>query len=310
MDRLSSINAFVRVVESQGFSAASRRLGMSVQMVSNHIKALEDHLGARLLNRTTRRISLTDTGKAYYDRCVQILAELAEADQVAGAQQSAPRGTLRVYTSTHIVRYLLPVMDGFLKAHPEAAIDLQIGERMADLVEDGYDVAIRTMHSPEATLIVRRLSPWRHFLACSPSYLENHPAPRTLDDLRQHNCMRYAYYPFGSDWHFEAPGGAPASVRVSGNMVTGSAEALRYMAINGRGIIMAPSFIAADDFAAGRLVRLLSDYRGAEFAISAVYPHRHHVSAKVRVFIDMMAEHFTGHRQWLDPDAAALGAYA
>ncbi len=310
MDRLTSINAFVRVVESQGFSAASRRLGLSVTMVSNHIKALEDHLGARLLNRTTRRVSLTDTGKAYYDRCVQILAELAEADQVASAQQSAPRGTLRVYTSTHVVRYLMPVVGDFLKTYPGVGIDLTIGERMIDLVEDGYDVAIRTVDSPESTVIVRRLTPWRHFLACSPSYLESHAAPKTLADLAQHNCMRYAFYPFGADWHFEGPGGVPTAVRVTGNLVTTSAEALRYMSIDGQGLIMAPSFVAADDFHSGRLVRLLPDYHGVEFAISAVYPHRHHVSAKVRVFIDMMADYFTGHSAWLDPDAAALGGYA
>ncbi|HEY1719918.1 MAG TPA: LysR family transcriptional regulator [Magnetospirillaceae bacterium] len=310
MDRLASLTAFVRVVESHGFSAASRRMNMSVTNVSNHIKALEDHLGARLLNRTTRRVSLTDTGKAYYDKAVLILAELEEADQIALAQQRAPRGTLRIYTSVHIVRFISPALADLLRLHPEVSVELMIGERAVDLVEEGYDIAIRTIHSGESSLIVRRLSPWRHFLGCSPAYLETHPAPQHPRDLAQHNCMRYPYYPFGDDWRFEGPDGAIVSQHVSGNLLTSSAETMRYMALQSQGIIFAPSFFAVDDFQSGRLVRLLPDYRGVEFAISAVYPHRHHVSAKVRVFIDMMADYFTSHRQWLDPDAAALGAYA
>lgn len=310
MDRLSSITAFVRVVESQGFSAASRKLGLSVTMVSNHIKALEDHLGARLLNRTTRRISLTDTGKAYYDRCVQILAELAEADQVASAQQSMPRGTLRVYTSAAMIRFITPVVAEFLATYRDVSIDLLTGERQIDLVDEGYDIAIRTLPSTEATLIARNLTPWRHFLACSPDYLKSHPTLRHPRDVAQHNCMRFAFYPFAEGWRFEGPAGDIVSAPVTGNMVTSSAEALRSMAIGGQGLIMAPSFIALEDLQSGRLVRPLPEYRGVELAISAVYPTRHHVSAKVRVFIDMMAESFTAHRQWLDPDAAALGAYA
>ena len=172
MDRLTSLTAFVRVVDSGGFSAAGRRLNMSTTMVSNHIQALEDRLGARLLNRTTRKVSLTEIGKAYYDRCTQILADLEQADEVAGALQSTPRGTLRIYTATHIVQFVAPVVAEFLKRYPEVKVDLTIGERTVDMIDEGYDLAIRLTPPPDSSLIVRSLATWRHVLCCSPGYLE------------------------------------------------------------------------------------------------------------------------------------------
>ena len=138
MDRLTSLTAFVRVVDSGGFSAAGRRLNMSTTMVSNHVQALEDRLGARLLNRTTRKVSLTEVGKAYYDRCIQILADLEQADDIAGALQSTPRGTLRVYTATHIVPFIAPVVTGFLASYPDVKVDLTMGERAIDMIDEGY----------------------------------------------------------------------------------------------------------------------------------------------------------------------------
>src|SRR6266702_6116036 len=226
MDRLTSLTVFTKVVDSGGFSAAARRLNMSVTMVSNHVQALEDRLGARLLNRTTRRVSVTDTGKAYYQRCVQILAELEEADQAAGALHSTPRGTLHLYTSGALVRFLAPVIGEFLSRYPETAIELTIGECMIDLVEEGIDLAIRATPPPDSSLIVRRLTPWRHVLCCAPGYLETHEAPRLPDDLAQHNCLRYAFYPFGDEWRFAGPDGEELAVRVTGNLLTNSAETL------------------------------------------------------------------------------------
>jgi DNA-binding transcriptional LysR family regulator len=301
MDRLTSLTTFVQVVDSGGFSAAARRLNMSATMVSSHVQSLEDRLGARLLNRTTRRIGLTEIGKEYYERCVRILADLEEADHAATALQSTPRGTLRLYTGTHIMQFIAPVISEFLKLHPAVSVDLTIGERMVDLVEEGYDLAIRTVLPPDSSLIVRSLAPWRPILCCSPSYLESHRPPERLEDLAQHNCLRYAHYPFGDEWRFTGPGGAPAAVRVSGNLVTNSGEALRTVAIDGQGLILAPSFLVFGDLAAGRLVRLLDEYHPVELTINAVYPHRHYVSSKVRHFIDLAAEHFLEHRKWLNP---------
>lgn len=305
MDRLTSLTVFVRVVDSGGFSAAARRLNMSTTMVSNHVQALEDHLSARLLNRTTRKVSLTDTGKAYYERCVQILAEIEEADQIAGALHSTPRGTLRLHTVVALVGFLAPVISEYLERYPEVSVDLDIGERMVDLVEEGVDLVIRAAPPPDSSLIVRRLTPWHHILCCSPSYLEKHPAPRRAEDLARHNCLRYAFYPFGDEWRFTGPDGKPVVVRVGGNLLTTSAEMLRYQALKGGGVFLAPSFVVGEDVRAGRLVALLGDHRPLEFAINAIYPHRHHLSTKVRSFLDLLTERFAEHRKWLAPGVPA-----
>ncbi len=305
MDRLTSLTVFARVVDSGGFSAAARRLNMSTTMVSNHVQSLEDRLGVRLLNRTTRKVSLTEVGKTYYERCTRILADLEEADLAANALQSMPRGTLRLYTSTHIVQFIAPVVAEFLALFPEVSVELSMGERMIDLVEEGIDLAIRTTPPPDSSLIVRRLTPWRHILCCAPAYLQTHDAPRRPEDLARHNCLRYSFYPFGDEWHFTGPDGAPAAVRVRGNLLSSSAETLRRVALNAQGLFLAPSFFAAEDLQAGRLVPILDGYTPVEFAINAIYPHRHYLSAKVRSFIDLAAESFLEHRKWMDPNATA-----
>lgn len=303
MDRLTGLEVFVRVVDSAGFSAAGRRLNMSATMVSNHIQALEERLGARLLNRTTRKLSLTEVGRAYYERCVQILAELADADRAAGALQSTPRGTLRLHTNAHVVRFLAPVVNRFLAIYPEASIEHSTGERMVDLVDEGIDLAIRTLPPPDSSLIVRRLVPWWHITCCSPGYLEHHDAPERPEDLQQHNCLRYSFYPFGDEWRLVDAAGGSVSVRIHSNLLTSSGEQLRLAALAGAGIFLAPSFAVAADLAEGRLVRLLPEFQGPTFAITAIYPHRHHLSAKVRSFVDLAAEHFAEHGNWLEAAA-------
>src|SRR5581483_3537844 len=174
MDRLTSLTAFVQVVDAGGFSAAGRKLNMSTTMVSNHIQALEERLGVRLLNRTTRKVSVTEIGRAYYDRATQILADLEQADDLASAQQSAPRGTLRVHTATHMVPLIAPVVAEFLASYPEVKVDLRLGEANVDLIEEGFDVALRMTPPPDSSLIVRKLATWRHVLCCSHGYLDQH----------------------------------------------------------------------------------------------------------------------------------------
>ena len=303
MDRLTSLTVFVRVVDSGGFSAAGRHLHMSTTMVSNHVQALEDRLGARLLNRTTRKVSLTDVGKAYYDRCTQILSDLEQADEIASALQSTPRGTLRVYTAFHIVPFVAPAVTEFLLSYPEVKIDLTMGERSIDLIEEGFDVAIRLTPPPDSSLVVRSLATWRHVLCCSPAYLDRHGSPRRLSELAGHNCVRHALYPYHDDWHFVDRKGTAASVRVTGNLVTNSADTLRTAALQGGGIWLAPGFIVAEDLKTGRLVHLLPEYRPIEFAMNAVYPHRHHLSAKVHSFIDLLARRSAEQQKLIDPDS-------
>jgi DNA-binding transcriptional LysR family regulator len=301
MDRLTSLTTFVRVVDSGGFSAAGRRLNMSTTMVSNHVHALEERLGARLLHRTTRKVSLTEVGKAYYDRCTQILADLEQADDIAGALQSTPRGTLRIYTATHMVPFVAPAVTEFLASYPDVMIDLTMGEREIDMIDERFDLAIRLTPPPDSSLIVRSLATWQHVLCCSPAYLEKHGPPRQLTDLTNHNCVRHALYPFGDSWHFLDPKGAPVSVRVSGNLITNSGETLRLAALQGISIALAAGFLIGDDLQTGRLVRLLPDYRPAENTVNAVYPHRHHLSAKVRGFIDLLVRHSAEQQKLINP---------
>ncbi|MGO8909185.1 MAG: LysR family transcriptional regulator [Bradyrhizobium sp.] len=301
MDRLTSLTAFVRVVDTGGFSAAGRKLNMSTTMVSNHVQALEERLGARLLNRTTRKVSVTEVGKAYYDRAVQILADLEQADDIAGALQSTPRGTLRVYTATHIVQFIAPVVAEFLTAYPEVKVDLSIGERTIDLIDEGFDVAVRLTPPPDSSLIVRSLATWRHVLCCSPAYLEKIGPLRQLAELAGQNCVRHVLYPFEGEWRFVDRKGTPASVRVTGNLISNSGETLRRAALEGVGICLAPGFLVADDLDQGRLIRLLPEYRPVEFAMNAVYPHRHHLSAKVRSFIDLLAHHSAEQQKLINP---------
>jgi DNA-binding transcriptional LysR family regulator len=301
MDRLTSLVTFVRVVDSGGFSAAGRHLNMSTTMVSNHVQSLEDRLGARLLNRTTRKVSLTEVGKDYYDRCTQILADLQQADDMAGSSQSKPRGTLRVYTGTHIVPFIAPVVAGFLASYPDVKVDLTMGERTVDIIDEAFDVAIRLTPPPDSSLIVRSLATWRQVLCCSPGYIEKRGRPQQLSELSQHDCLRHALYPYEDEWHFTDRMGAPAVVRVSGNLITNSGEALRVAALRGVGIILAAGFLVQNDLESGRLISLLPEYRPEEFAMNAVYPHRHHLSAKVRTFIDLLAQHSAEQQKLINP---------
>jgi DNA-binding transcriptional LysR family regulator len=301
MDRLTSLTAFVRVVDNAGFSAAARKLNMSTTMVSNHVQALEERLGVRLLNRTTRKVNLTEVGRAYYDRCTQILADIAQADDIAGALQSTPRGTLRIYTNTHIVQFLSPVVAEYLASHAEVKVDLAIGERNVDLIDENYDISVRMLSPPDSSLIVRSLATWRHVLCCSHGYLEKHGRPAALAELAERNCLRHASYPYGDEWHFVDRKGASASVKVTGNLLSNSGETLHRAALAGVGIFLAPGFLVHDDLEAGNLVRLLPEYRTVEFSMNAIYPHRHHLSAKVRTFIDLLVRHSTEQQKLINP---------
>ena len=300
MDRLTSLTAFVRVVDSGGFSAAGRRLNMSTTMVSNHVQALEDRLGARLLNRTTRKVSLTEVGRAYYDRCIQILADIEQADDIAGALQSTPRGTLRVYIATHIVQFVSPVIAEFLAQYPDVKVELTMGERTIDIIDEGFDIAVRLTPPPDSSLIVRSLATWRHVLCCSHDYMAKHGRPQQLSELAGRDCIRHANYPY-DEWRFVDRKGAPASVKVSGRLITNSGEALRTAALQGTGICLAAGFMVHDDLESGRLVRLLPEYRPVELSMNAVYPHRHHLSAKVRTFIDMLVQHSGEQQKLINP---------
>src|SRR6204780_3407156 len=260
MDRFSSITAFVRVGEAGGFTAAARHLDLSPTMVSNHVHELEDRLGARFLNRTTRKVSLTEIGRQYYERSLHILAELDEADRAAGALNATPRGRLRVHCHPTLARFIAPVVTAYLRDNPEVSVDLRRGDQMIDLLEEEFDLAIRLDVPPDSSLMVRRLADWRYIVCCSPSYLETHPQPASPADLSTDDCIRYAYYPFGDEWRFTDPDGSPLAVRVAGNLVTSDTELRRRAVLAGLGLALIPPFTIDDELQAGSLVPLLRNY--------------------------------------------------
>jgi DNA-binding transcriptional LysR family regulator len=309
MDRLASITAFVRVAENGGFSAAARGLNVSTTTISDQVAALENALGVRLLQRTTRRVSLTEIGREYYERCAQILHELAEADEVAGALQVAPRGRLRVYCHQSLGRSVALVATNFMRAYPQISFDFRTGDTMIDLVQEGFDLAITSHAPPDTTLIKRTLATWRHVLCCAPSYLESHAAPRHPADLAGHNCLLYTYallgagFPFidrGGNFQFIDPAGNPAPGRISGNVLSNSVAMLRTAAVEGLGLWLCPPYLVSDLLASGALVPLLQEYGRPAMEIVSLYPHRRQLSAKVRLFLDMLVARFADEQRRLD----------
>jgi DNA-binding transcriptional LysR family regulator len=293
MDRFSALRVFAQVVESGSFSRAAERLGLSTTAVSRQVADLEAHLQTRLLNRTTRRLSLTESGQAFYGRAVQLLQDLQEAEQEASKAAITPRGTIRLTTSLNFgTRQVAPAMAGFLARHPEVKFDVQLSDRLVDLVEEGFDLAIRIGGGGAENLVARRLCETRLVVCASPDYLARHGTPATPQDLARHNCFTYEYASPRSQWRFRGPDGAEHSVRVAGTVHSNSGDLNASLAAGGVGIAFEPDFIVDDDLRAGRLAALLTDYAPPPSPIYAVYPTRKHLSAKVRLFVDYLVERF------------------
>jgi DNA-binding transcriptional LysR family regulator len=300
MDRMTSMATFVKVVDVGGFSAAGRALNMSPSMVTNHVQFLEERLGIRLLNRSTRKLSLTEVGQTYYERAQQILGDIEDAERSAQALQTTPRGSLRLNTSVAMPPFLAPVIAEFTALYPEVSIAMSMSDREVDLVEDGFDLAIRNMPVSDSSLITRRIATYHFILTGAPEYFAKHGSPEHPSDLVNHNCLTFLRGAWGDEWRFSGRDG-DLSVPVSGNMQSNSANGLRLAAVHGQGLTILPSFLVADDLRAGRLTSVLNNFLGAEYAVNAIYPHRHRLSAKVRSFIDLLAEHFRDDPAWADP---------
>ncbi|QRK06261.1 LysR family transcriptional regulator [Archangium violaceum] len=302
MDRFQSMAVFTRVVASGSLSKAGRELGMSPAGVSHHLRALEDWLGARLLNRTTRRLSLTEVGTGFHARCVRILEEVEEARSAVDALQATPRGLLRVNAPiTFGMRHLSPAIADYLAAHPEMAIDIALSDRRVDLLEEGIDVAIRIGVLADSSLVARRLAPSRSVLCAAPAYVERFGSPSSPADLVHHQCLEYTYRSTPGEWRFVGPEGKEESVSIRGRLTATNGELLRIAALRGLGLTLAPTFIVGEDLAAGRLVCLMPGYEPAEVAIHAVYPQGRHLSAKVRSFVDFLAARFGKEPEWDRP---------
>lgn len=289
MDRIMSMQAFVQVVDSGSFSGAAKRLGVSPAVVTGHVQSLEKRLGVQLLNRTTRKVNLTEIGRSFYDRSSHILAEIEDAESLASAQQSTPRGTLRLNTSVSLARLVTPLISDYVALYPEVVFELVMSDRMVDMVEEGFDLALRSGPLPDSSLKTRRLGVGRLALCAAPDYLAQHGRPERPADLAGHNCLIYVNSHLEGRWHLSGADGEH-DVDVSGNLRTNSIEGLRAAALAGLGICLLPTVNISEDLAAGHLVRLLPDYRTTEVVVQAVYPPGRHVPVTVRTFLDFLVE--------------------
>jgi DNA-binding transcriptional LysR family regulator len=292
MDRFAAMQAFLRVVEAGSFVRAAERLNWSTSSLSRLIADLEEHLGARLLQRTTRRLSLTESGQAFYERSVQLLNDLEEAEALAGQSVAAPRGTIRLTCSYNVANHrLAPAVASFVARYPQVRFDVTVSERIVDLVDEGFDLAIRIGRVGSEQLVARKLGETVLMACAAPTYLKNRGVPVTPADLAGHDTLSYAYAPI-SQWQFFDSAGGLREARVGGSLHANSGDMLIAAAVAGLGVVYEPDFMVAPELAAGRLVTLMPDYQGRRADIWAVYPSRRHLSVKVRLFVDHVAAFF------------------
>lgn len=300
MDRLDSMRAFTRVVDEGGFAAAARRIGLSRSVVNKAVINLENELGAQLLRRSTRQVTPTDTGLAFYDRCVQILDDVDEAITAVKDLQERPTGNLRINAPMSFgTRHLSSLVAEFMAAHPDVHVELVLNDRFVDPIEEGFDVTLRVGEAvPSTSLVAREIVPARRVLCASPAYLRLAGEPRRPTELREHRCLHYGYLDSGSQWRLVGPGGDRAYA-IACVMWSNNGDVLKDAAIHGQGIALLPTFIVGDALQAGELRTVLADYAPPEVTLCALYPRHRHLSAKVKLFVDLL-EHRCGGRPYWD----------
>jgi DNA-binding transcriptional LysR family regulator len=294
MDRFENTRVFAAVVEAGNFTAAAERLGMSRAAVSKHIVALEERLSARLLNRTTRRVSVTESGRTFYEQCRRILADLEDAERAAGELHNEPRGELRIMAPTNFgLAEIGAAITDLALAYPRLRINLTLNDHVTDPIAEGYDIAISVgrPRGASSSLIARKLNTARRILCAAPDYLARRGTPQIPEDLTQHDCLCYSYIAEPDEWHLIG-GDGERVVKVSGPIVTSQRQVLNTAAVRGLGIAYGPVIFFRADIDAGRLQQVLPDYQLPEATIYAVYPASQQLSAKVKVFNDFMAQHF------------------
>ena len=294
MDKLTAMRAFVRVADTGSFSAAARLLGRSKAVVSKQLATLEGALGVQLLVRTTRQVRLSDAGRSYYERCVPLLAELDDIESNVQLSQAAPRGVLKVAgPQTFAELHLSAAIREFLQRYPELTIELVLTDRVVDLVEHGFDVAIRVGELADSTLLARRLASSSVVACAAPAYLAKHGVPRTPEQLTEHQLIIDSNFRHPASWRFRR-GTRTVNVRASGRLQVNSAVMVRHFLVSGAGIGLCPEFVVRDDLEAGTLVPLLTEFSGYDLGVYAVYPHTRHVPSRVRVFVDFLADYLAG----------------
>ncbi|MEM9428188.1 MAG: LysR family transcriptional regulator [Pseudomonadota bacterium] len=295
MDRLGEMEAFVSVVDQGGFTDAAKKLGVSKSAVSKHVSSLEARLGARLLNRTTRRVSPTEIGLAYYDRAAAVLSGACEADEMVTAMQEAPRGALRVSAPVSFgIGQVSGLVGQFLCRYPDISLNLVFEDRYVELVAEGFDLAIRIGRLEDSSLRARKLAESRVLIVAAPSYLARQGQPERLEDLAHHRLLHYSNLSTGNFWRLKTRTGDERHVRVGGRLTANNGESLKKAAESGLGIAQLPSFVLGDAIRAGTLVEVLPDAVADNLGIYAVYPPGRFVQPKLRAFIDFLADAYKG----------------
>lgn len=299
MDRLDAMRAFVTVVAEGSFTRAAERLALSPQLVSKHVSQLEQHLGVRLLNRTTRRLHLTEAGAAYRQRAEQVLAEIDDMEQALGALQGQARGRLRISAPlSFAIRHLAPLINDFQRAHPAVDIDLQLNDRKVDIVEEGFDIALRIGRLKSSSLIAKRIAPVRLVLCAAPDYLKAHGTPEQPRDLTGHRFLRYRYMEESQEpllkWLSRGGGGESEG----GELTSNNGDVLVEAAIGGAGIALQPTFLTGDAIRQGRLAIVLPEHEPEPLGLYAVYAHRQLLASKVRHFVDFLEGYFGDPPYW------------
>lgn len=301
MDRLSEMEAFATVVDQGGFTDAARKLGISKSAVSKHVSALEARLGARLLNRTTRRVSPTEIGLAYYDRARRVLNDAGEADALVTSMQSAPSGLLRISVATDFgVNLLSPVLGDFLREYPEITVNMVLSNRYVELISEGFDMAVRVGELEDSSLRARKLTDTTKRMIAAPSYFEKYGRPERIDDLNDHKLLHYANSSSAAVWKITAPSGEKRQVRTAGWLTVNDGQSLLNAAISGLGIAYLPSFLYANALKEGLVEDAVPDLPMEKHGIYAVYPPGRFTQPKVRAFIDFLVERFAskGPNAW------------
>ncbi len=291
---LDGMTVFVQVVECGGFTAAAKAMGNSTSFISKEVSRLEDRLGVRLLNRTTRTISPTDIGRLYFERCQQIIADAEETERSIFHLHDNPQGTLKVSAPISMSRcYLLDVLPQFLQTYPDIQLEIDLNDRFVDIVSEGFDVVIRGGILNDSNLISRKILSARGVLVASPDYLKRKGRPTHPSEIIHHDCIGYAYKAVSDYWEFIDEKGNPLNIKITSRVICNNAEMEEAFVKSGIGICMLPTFACEQALAEGSVVEILGDYMKRQINVYAIYPHRQHLSAKVRVFVDFLADHFS-----------------
>ncbi len=290
MDKLQQMRVFAAVVDAGSFVGAAEEIDLSKAAVSRHVQELEARLGVRLLQRTTRRLSLTDEGEVFHARCKDLLANVEEAEAEITARAGAAAGVLKINVPVSFGNlHLAPLWGLFLARNPKVTLDITLSDRVVDLVDEGFDLAVRIARLPDSSLVSRKLASTRLIICASPDYLRQHGTPAHPADLAHHAVVAYSLSSMGDNWRFDGPDGS-TTVKVRPRLHTNSGDTCRAVALQHQGIVFQPSFLVGDDLKSGALVQLLANHLSTALGIYAVYPSRKHLSPKVRVLVDFLIE--------------------